>query len=1451
MSMSPSELVLEAFHPAVRTWFERKFPEGPTEPQVEGWPAIAQNVDTLIAAPTGSGKTLSAFLVCIDRFYKAAAKRSEDFCLDAPEKEGTEVVYVSPLKALGVDIKKNLDEPIAEIAEVAKELGCVVPEIRVAVRSGDTTPSQRAAMLRRPPQLLITTPESLYLMITAERSREILRGVRTVIVDEIHAVARDKRGSHLALSLERLEALCDVRPIRIGLSATQRPIETISRLLVGAGEDRSLEDGSPKCRVVDCGHQRELDLAIELPESDLEAVASAEQMGEVLDRIAELVKQHTTTLVFVNTRRLAERLAHLLVDRLPPDSVAAHHGSLSKDRRLRVENRLRAGDLKVLVATASLELGIDIGPVDLVCQIGSPRAIGTFLQRVGRSGHSRSGTPKGRIYPLTRDELVECAGLLHGIRAGHLDAILPPVAPLDILAQQIVAACAAEDWSEDSLYELIKKASPFAAVTRDEFDELITMLSDGVVTARGRRGAYLHRDRVNAQLKGRRGARLAALTSGGAIPDRADYRVIMDPDDIFVGTVDEDWAIESMAGDIFLLGSTSWRIRRIEAGVVRVTDAQGAPPTIPFWLGEAPARTKELSDEVSDLRQGFSDWLDRNDLDGARSWLREWCGINESAADQIARYLSVARTNLGVLPTRDHLVIERFFDETGGMQLVVHSPLGGRINRGLGLALRKKFCVNFDFELQAAANDDAIVLSLGPQHSFPLADVPKFLHPDTTEAALSQAVLVSPMFTARWRWNLNRSLLILRFQGGRRNPLPIQRMQADDWMAALFPSLAACADNMEAGPVEIPDHPIVRQTLYDCLHEAMDIDGVIEIVRGFRTGKVRVHCVDTTEPSVLAHEILNSRPYTFLDDAPLEERRTRAVSLRRGLPVEARELATLSPEALAQVREEARPDPRDPDELHDWLLSLGVMRPEPEYGAHFASLVESGRAYSFCFGDETYWCATERRRGAEVIFDGVRFEPDRPLPEAIAAEDPGPSEEIIREVVRAHLDCTGPIDTREMVHRTGLEAVDVEIAFATLETEGFALRGEFDLDRGEQFCARRLLVRIHLGTQERLRREIEPVTAQDLMRFLLRWQRVTPETRREGRRGVLSVVEQLQGFELAAGAWEDEIFASRVKGYRSSWLDSHCMSGEVAWGRLTPKVSEEGVAPGRGGSAPSKATPISFLLRADLPWLLAATRGDVEPSVPGPGAALEVLEVLREKGALFHGELGAGSSRLPIEIEEGLWDLVSRGLVSADGFQAVRALLGSRSKWARNTSRRRAQRGLRRGTRGGANPEGRWSLFPGRNFGAAEDLDPDELAEAIAEQLLVRYGVVFRDLVARETLAVPWREISWAFRRMEARGSIRGGRFVSGFVGEQYALPGAVDALRRTRKLPRNGEVVRVSACDPLNLVGIITPGARIPAVRGGEAVYRDGIPITHETDEMREQPQTTFPPDEQGSLPY
>ncbi|MDH4016536.1 MAG: DEAD/DEAH box helicase, partial [Actinomycetota bacterium] len=913
--------VMDAFHPAVRTWFERRFEQGPTPPQHAGWPAVRRGEDVLIAAPTGSGKTLSAFLVCIDRFYHqahaAAHPEPDDFALTAcPEDEeeaeraprGVEVVYVSPLKALAADIQANLSGPLAEIGDVARELGHPVPELRVGMRSGDTPASARAAMLRNPPQILVTTPESLYLLVTAEKSREILRGVKTVIVDEIHAMARDKRGSHLALTLERLDALCDVRPARLGLSATQRPIETVARLLIGAGEARTEPDGRPRCTIVDEGHTRALDLALQLPAGEMEAVASGEQMADILRQIADEVEKHRTTLVFVNTRRMAERLAHELMDRLGEDGVSAHHGSLSKERRLRVEARLRAGELKALVATASLELGIDVGPVELVCQVGSPRSLATFLQRVGRSGHFLGGLPKGRLFPTSRDELVECAALLRGVKGGRLDALRPPKAPLDILAQQIVAACAADDWDEDGLFELMRGAAPYAELDRSDHDQVVDMLSEGIQTGRGKRAAYLHRDRVNGKLVGRRGARLAALTSGGAIPDVADYRVVADPDDTYVGSVDEDFAVESVAGDIFLLGSTSWRVRRVENGVLRVVDAAGAPPTIPFWFGEAPARTEELSDEVSRLRAAMIPYVDQGDRTGAEAWLEREAGVTGEPASQIYAYLRASYVSLGTLPTCDQLVYERFFDEAGGMQLVIHSPLGGAINRALCLSLRKKFCRTFNYELQAAANDDAMVLSLGPHHSFPLDGVPRYLQSETVEDTLSQAVLDSPMFQARWRWNLNRSLAILRFRGGKRNPPPIQRMEADDFMAALFPNNAACQENV-AFPIEIPDQPIVKQTVHDCLHEAMDVDGLRQLIEGIEQGRVHAHCVDTTEPSLLSHEILNGRPYTFLDDAPLEERRTRAVQLRRGLPVEARELAKLDPEAIDRVREEVAPDP--------------------------------------------------------------------------------------------------------------------------------------------------------------------------------------------------------------------------------------------------------------------------------------------------------------------------------------------------------------------------------------------------------------------------------------------------------------------------------------------------------------------------------------------------------------
>jgi ATP-dependent Lhr-like helicase len=1399
--------VIETFHPAVRTWFERRFPEGPTAPQVGGWEEIAAGRHTLIAAPTGSGKTFAAFLVCIDRLYREGPPA---------ERLGPKIVYVSPLKALAVDIHENLQAPLRQIAEVAAELGLEPPDIKVAVRTGDTAPSERAAMLKHPPDILVTTPESLYLMVTAERSRAQLAGVRTVVLDEIHSVAGNKRGSHLAITMERLAHVATEPLQRIGLSATQRPIEAVARLLVGSSEGSSEPDGSPRCAIVDVGHRRALDLEIELPDDELGSVASAEQMGAIYDRIARHVKDHRTTLVFVNTRRLAERVAHQLGERIGQDQVAAHHGSLSRERRQKVEGRLRAGDLRALVATASLELGIDIGPVELVCQIGSPRSFATFLQRVGRSNHTRSGIPRGVLYPTSRDELVECAALLRGTRAGRLDALIQPVAPLDILAQQIVAESAAEDRSEDELFDLVRQAAPFSDLPRGDFDEVVQMMSEGIETGRGKRAAYVHRDAVNGRLRGRRGARLAALTSGGAIPELGDYRVVADPDETLVGAVNEDWAIESMAGDVFLLGTHSWRIRRVEPGTVRVVDAQGAPPSVPFWLGEAPGRTRELSEEVSELRREIALRLEKHDEPGAVAWLEEECGLEAGAAETVVRYLAAGLAALGVLPTQDTIVLERFFDDAGGMQLIGHSPFGARLNRGLGLALRKRFCVTFDFELQAAASDDAILLSLGPQHSFPLERVPGFLRSNTVEDVLRQAVLTSPMFAARWRWNLNRALVVLRMRGGRKNPPPIQRMESDDLMAAVFPVLAACQENVAPGPMEIPDHPLVRQTLEDCLREAMDVDGLRELLARIEAGDVKVVTKDVVEPSVLAHEILGGKPYTYLDDAPLEERRSRAVPLPRGLPVEAHDLARLNAEAIERVRAEVAPDPRDPDELHDLLMTLCGMRPNDEWRTWFEELSGERRAVTLkAEPDLELWCATERRTILEGMFPAARVEPDHRPPQEIKPID---RDSAIAQMLRGHLEHVGPSSAEDLASLTGLSPGDVAIGFARLEAEGFAFRGHFTSQDGpEEFCARRLLARIHGYSQKQRRREIEPVSPRDLMRFLLRWQRVAPGTQMEGRLGVLAVIEQLQGFELGAGAWEKDVLPARITAFRSEWLDDLCHSGDLTWGRLSVRsTAQEETAPVRSGMTPTRATPITLAVREDLPWLLRASRGDREPGEPRPGRTEEVLDALRTHGASFASDLVTITRRLPQEVEEALWECVARGLVTADGFEGVRSLLHRRTANARRTGGR-----LRRaGSRTGARSAGRWSLMPR----AKEDFDPDEIAEALAEQLLARWGVVVHDLLVRESFAVPWREILWALRRMEARGTIRGGRFVTGFAGEQYALPEAVDGLKAIRKRERTGETIRLSAADPLNLIGVLIPGERVPALMTNKVVYIDGV---------------------------
>jgi len=1402
---------LSGFHPVIERWFGARFAE-PTEPQRGAWPVIQAGRNALIAAPTGSGKTFAAFLAAIDSLLRQG--------LEGTLRDETQVVYVSPLKALSNDVQKNLAEPLAEIRHTLEAMCLPDVEIRTLVRTGDTPAAERQAMVHRPPHILVTTPESLYLILTSERAREMLRSVRTVIVDEIHAVARDKRGSHLALSLERLDHLAGRRLQRIGLSATQKPIEDIAQFLVGANRVPSPESRAPT--IIDSGHARALDLAIEILSSPLEAVMAGEVWDELYDRLAQLIGEHRTTLVFVNTRRLAERVTLHLSERLGAEYVTSHHGSLSKEKRLDAELRLKEGKLKALVATASLELGIDIGSVDLVCQIGSTRSIATLLQRVGRAGHHLQAIPKGRLFPLSRDELIECAALVRATAERRLDRLVIPDHPLDILAQQIVAAAAGDEWDEATLYELVRGAYPYRDLSRKDFDDVVQMLAEGFTTRRGRRGAYIHYDGVNRRLRGRRGARLAAITSGGAIPDIGDYRVILEPTETFVGTLNEDFAIESMPGDIFQLGNSSYLINRIESGQVRVVDAQGQPPSIPFWLGEAPARTAELSEEVSRLRQDIADRL--GDPPGAIAWLVGAVpGLPEAAARQMVEYLDAALRILGVIPTQQTLVLERFFDEAGGMQLVLHAPFGSRVNRAWGLALRKRFCRSFNFELQAAATEDAIVLSLGPQHSFPLDDVFHYLKPDTAEHLLVQAMLDAPMFGSRWRWNATRALAVLRSRGGKKVPTPLQRMDAEDLVAAVFPDQLACPENL-VGDREIPDHPLVQQTIADCLLEAMDFPGLKRVLEGMDAGRFTLVARDTPEPSPLSHEVLNAKPYAFLDDAPLEERRTQAVITRRGLDVKtADELGTLDRDAIDRVKDEAWPDAGSADELHDALLVMGVIpntevaTRNAEQRAYFEELASAGRAGTL-LREPRLCVAAERLPMLEAVFPGAVCEPALVPPERERAKS-WTREDGMRELVRGRLEAVGPTTASQLAGALGVPVPDVDFALGALEHEGFVLRGRFTPGVAElEWCERRLLARIHRYTLDRLRKEIEPVTAADFMRFLLRWQRVAEDARAEGPEGLAAVLELLDGFELPAGAWETDVLPARMREYDPLWLDGLCLSGEVAWGRLSATRNAESVTRNRK-AGPIRTTPVALFRRErGAIWRSLSTPPDTTDGALSHTAGA-VLGVLDERGASFFGDLVNATGLLRTEVEKGLGELVAWGLVTSDSFAGLRALLipsDRRRPIGAGTFRRRG-----RVAPFGVETAGRWSrVRPG------SVLPEDQLAEAVARQLLRRYGVVFRRVVTREALLAPWRDLLRVYRRLEARGEIRGGRFVGGFSGEQYALPEAVGLLRSVRRQATSGALVTLSGADPLNLAGIITPGDAVAALATNRILYRDGIPV-------------------------
>ncbi len=1425
---------LERFHPAVARWFTRAL-GSPTDAQARGWASIQARRNTLIAAPTGSGKTLAAFLAAIDDLVRTGIAAGGTL----PDE--TRVVYVSPLKALSNDIQRNLEAPLAAIEEELSALGLPQVAIRTFVRTGDTTARARAAAVERPPHLFVTTPESLYILLTSERGRKMLRTTRTVIVDEIHALVRDKRGSHLALSLERLAALAP-GGMRIGLSATQRPIEEVARFLTGAGLDA---DGQPDCEIIDTGHARALDLGIEVPASPLQAVMAGEVWQEVYDRLAALINQHRTTLVFVNTRRLAERVTRHLSERIGAENITSHHGSLAREQRHAAEQQLKNGELRALVATSSLELGIDIGAVDLVCQIGSTRSIATLLQRVGRSGHFLGGLPRGRLFPTSRDELVECAALLDAVRRRELDRVSIPEQPLDILAQQVVAAVACEEWGEDDLFALVRGAYPYRNLERRDFDRVIEMLAEGFTTRRGRRGAYLHRDQVHGRLRGRRGARLSAITSGGAIPDNADYEVLLEPTGILVGTVNEDFAIESMAGDIFQLGNASWRIQRIEPGRVRVEDAKGQPPTIPFWFGEAPARSRELSTAVSRLRTQVVAEPDRS---AGASWLAAEVGVAAPAAEQIAEYLFAGAAALGVMPSQETLVAERFFDESGGMQLVLHAPFGSRLNRALGLALRKRFCQRFNFELQAAATEDAIVLSLGPTHSFPLESVFHFLHSNTVRDVLTQALLDAPMFATRWRWNTTRALAVLRWRGGRKVPPRFQRMDADDLLTLVFPDQVACAENVP-GKREIPDHPLVEQTVRDCLVEAMDIDALEDLLRSIERGERRLVARDLTEPSPLAQEILSARPYAFLDDAPLEERRTQAVMSRRWLdPETAADLGRLDPDAIARVRDEAWPDAENADEMHDALMLLGYMTAEEgERGegwpALLAELAARGRATTVATAGSSLWVAAERLPLIAAIHPQATLIPAIAAPAALANEEWTPERALV-ELLRGRLEALGPVTAAALATSLSVEVRAVEGALIALETEGFALRGQFTAEASNgaatagEWCERRLLARIHRYTLHRLRSEIEPVPVADFMRFLLLWQRVDPEHRVSGPEALAALLEQLEGYEAPAQAWEADILPSRMEEYDPAWLDALCLAGKVAWMRLRPPVLDQrsDVSQGTNGRArrragrlpgPVRATPIVLLEREHLDaWRSssAVANGDA-PAAPvlSPPARL-VREALAARGASFFAELVRATGLLRTHVEAALAELVAMGLATADSYTGLRALLTPSNR--RPPLGERGYASSRRGRAAifGMESAGRWTLL-GEPPAATASATTDAV-ETVARVLLRRYGVVFKRVLARESNLPPWRELLRMLRRLEARGEIRGGRFVAGVAGEQFALPDAVGMLRDARRKGGHGTLVSVSAADPLNLAGILLPGERVPALTGNRILFRDGVAI-------------------------
>ncbi|NKB34556.1 MAG: DEAD/DEAH box helicase [Pseudomonadales bacterium] len=1453
-------MALASFHPASANWFESQFGQA-TQAQAEAWPAIQAGKHTLISAPTGSGKTLAAFYAAIDSLVQRGVKGQLN--------GGVQILYVSPLKALSNDIHKNLEVPLDGIAEQMHLLGQAPVDISIAVRTGDTPANERQKMAKNPPHILVTTPESLYLLLTSASGRSMLATVSTLIVDEIHAMLGDKRGSHLSLSIERLQNLVKVNsgehPQRIGLSATQKPIEMVAKYLVG---NDAQKDGKAVCEIVDSGFRREIDIALEVPGSPLSALMSNEVWEELYRRLVDLIHQHDTTLVFVNTRRLSERLALALSERLGDNSVCSHHGSMSKDLRHDAEQKLKAGELKVLVATASMELGIDTGSVDLVVQFSSPKSIATFLQRVGRSGHSIHGTPKGILFPLTRDDLVESTALLHSVKQGELDKICMPEKPMDILAQQIVAEVSAnpsasnsddDGWNLDDLFSLYKNAFSYRNLSREEFDTVVQMLAEGYTSRKGRRGTHLHLDAINNKIRPRRGANLVSITNGGAIPDMFDYQVVLDPEDIVVGSLNEDFALEALPGDVFTLGTHAWQMLRVDGLKVRVRDAEGMQATIPFWFGEGPGRTQELSSSVSNLKQTIADLLINESANGAIEFLVDEVRLPRSAAVQLVEYLQTGMNSLGVMPTRETIVMERFFDEVGDMHVVIHSPYGSRLNRGWGLALRKRFCKSFNFELQAAANEDSIVISLGSVHSFPLDEVFRYLQSATVREVLIQALLDAPMFEVRWRWNATRSLAIQRNRNGKRVPPQFQRMDAEDLVAHVFPDQIACQENI-TGKREVPDHPLVNQTVNDCLTEAMDITALEELITNIESDQLTLIAKDLREPSPFAQEISNARPYAFLDDAPFEERRTNAIRNRSWAdPAEAKDFSLLDADAISRVREEAWPYVSTAEELHDGLLSLGYITEaefaDKEYSRWQEQLLKDGRLVQLQSHDNNLWIAAESFLQFKAVF--ANLSEQVVLPEMLQKQD-WSEEKALVEIVRGRLEGLGPIVSSRLAQELQLDTKKVDAAMIALEVEGFAFQGNFtsngntllekensESKQESEWCERRLLQRIHRYTIDAHRKAIKPVSLEVYTEFLFDQHQLAPikeeasveEPALDGQTQLQSTLNLLDGIASPAAAWEADIYPARIKNYDPNWLDVMCISGKVAWGRYSLPVSS--TRPGKKkSSGPVKSTPITLASRQNLDiWQALAQSQLSDEKIEHSGIAERIEQDLQQHGASFFDQIQSRTGLLKTQLEEGLAELVSYGRICSDSYTGLRALLTPANKKP-SAHKRRHRKAMF-----GVEDAGRWSLLDTFQQEITEDvakkkpsykwevLDEEQI-ERLISIYLQRWGVLVRSLLERESFAPPWRVLLMHLRKLELRGVLRGGRFVAGVGGEQFAFPETVDALRKFKKDKKNNQnqatkpFYCLTASDPLNLLNLTLPNRRLSRLLKNRVLYQGGIPI-------------------------